>query len=129
GCTPTTLYYENHDHGIDLGSGVASANGVTVRNNVVYNCTRGWPIQIFGSALARVRILNNTFSTASPYRDGHITIYDMTMSDSLVANNIFYDPQTSAVSMGGALSFTAVTIERNLTLASSMTNAGPPAGM
>ncbi len=90
GCTPPNHYYKNHDHGI-YNDGTPDA---MVRNNIFYNINRGWAIQIYPRPVARMSIINNTFSTPNPYMDGHIVI-DSRLTDSHIGNNIFYKPRNA----------------------------------
>jgi hypothetical protein len=98
GCTNTNNNYKNHDHGIyhDLG------DDVTISNNIFYNFKRGWAIQAYPGARARMKILNNTFAFPNPYNVGHIIIYYTSATDSLIENNIFYQPKTAALHLEGA---------------------------
>jgi hypothetical protein len=111
GCTPTTTRYQNHDHGIY----VAEADDVTIRNNLIYDCARGWCVQRFntgGHNSVNLLILNNTFGFENPYRDGHIIIATST-TGMRVENNIFYDPRAAGISITGG-THTSGTIKNNL---------------
>src|SRR3989441_2432007 len=62
------------------------------RSNIFYNLVRGWAIQRYstaGDAVDNARIVNNTFAFPNPNRQGHIVVGG-TMSNSIIANNIFY---------------------------------------
>jgi hypothetical protein len=95
GCSPQNKYYQNHDHGIY----VADADHITVVNNVFYNFARGWAIHRYysGGGFARdLRIGNNTFVGANPYRAGQIILATPTESLS-IENNVFYAPNSAAL--------------------------------
>jgi hypothetical protein len=92
GCNPSSTNYQNHDHGLYINQ----ANDVTVRNNIFYNCKRGWCIQIYPGPSDRIKIDNNTFAFENPYRDGHI-IVGADGADNEIKNNIFYDPLNAAI--------------------------------
>jgi parallel beta helix pectate lyase-like protein len=110
GCNPGNDYWQNHDHGIYLSSGT----NTIIRNNVFYNITRGWAIQCYPGPISQANIVNNTFAFPNPHRDGHI-IVDATFTNAVIANNIFYQPQTAGVLFSGATT-TNVTVRYNLTM-------------
>lgn len=129
GCNPGGPNYQNHDHGIyvngnDDNPGLV-ANGTMVRNNIFYNINRGWPVHIFPGALERVNILNNTFATPNPYRDGHIVISSVDLSDSKIQNNIFHEPRSTAITIRGGSTLANVAITYNLTTTASITDDTP----
>jgi hypothetical protein len=116
GCQPTNTYWQNHDHGVYHGVG----DNVVIRNNVFYNLVHGWAIQRFDSAGTNVNgltIANNTFVGANPWRPGQI-IVATTTTDLLIANNVFYNPNTAGVwfDTGGLM---------NVTVSSNLTMGGP----
>jgi hypothetical protein len=117
GATYSTGYtgYQNHDHGIYHSGG----NDVTIRNNIFYNCLRGFAIQAYPTARARMKVLNNTFAFPNPYSRTHITFYNTSSTDSLIANNIFYKPGG-----GHALSFTTTGSYTGTTIANNLTHQG-----
>ena len=87
GCQPGNDYWMNHDHGVYNGQGT----NIIIRNNVFYNCTRGWAIQRYGSSVDQLYIVNNTFAFPNPNRDGQI-ILAATTTNLFIENNIFYLP-------------------------------------
>ena len=95
GCTTTTAYWQNHDHGVYVGQG----DNVLIRNNVFYNFTRGWAIQRYdggGTVVNGLAIVNNTFVGANPNKVGQIILATAT-TNLLIANNIFYQPNTAGI--------------------------------
>src|SRR5262245_38865087 len=103
GCQPSTQNWTNHDHGIYHSRG----DDVTIRNNIIYRTERGWAIQAFPNSRARMNILNNTFAFTNQNQGkyGAIIIFDrMTVSDSNISNNIFYQVNTAAIYVGGSSS-------------------------
>ncbi len=104
--------WQNHDHGIYL-----KGRNIIIRNNVFYNNARGWSIHMYGASAGQVSIINNTFAFPNPNRIGHIIIAEP-LSDSVIANNIFYQPLTAAIRWdpadGG--SATNVAVQNNMTL-------------
>ncbi len=98
GCSPSTSYYTNHDHGIYVDGNVtaAGANNPMIRNNVFWNNARGWSIQVYPGAIANLSILNNTFVNPNPYSDGHIIIGANT-SNGRITDNIFYKPTRAGI--------------------------------
>ena len=110
GCNPGNTYWQNHDHGIYLSSG----NNVIVRNNVFYNIARGWAIQCYPDLLSQIYIVNNTFAFPNPNEVGQIIIA-ATLTNGVIANNLFYQPLTAGVWFSGATT-SNVTVEYNLTM-------------
>ena len=115
GCQPSTPNWTNHDHGIYHSSG----DDVTIRNNIVYRTERGWAIQAYPNSRARMNILNNTFAFTNQNQGkyGAIIIYDgMTVSDSNISNNIFYQVNGAAIYVGGSSSpsFSNVLVSNNI---------------
>jgi len=92
GCNPSTPYYQGNDHGIY----VAGASNVMIRNNIFYNVTHGFNVQVYPDAVDNLSILNNTFVHGTPYYTGQIIITNAT-TNSRIENNIFYQPTTAAV--------------------------------
>lgn len=125
GCSPTTAYWQNHDHGIYLDHG----NNVMIRNNIFYNLVHGWAIQRYstsGVTSDQVYIVNNTFAFPNPNRTGHIVIGDP-LTNSVIANNIFYQPLDAGVWFDVGGTTTNVTVANNIT-SSGPVNYGSPAG-
>ena len=97
GCSlpPGSITWQNHDHGVYHGVG----DSLIIRNNIFYNNTHGWAYHRYSVAKASARgvyILNNTFAFPNPNRAGQIVIAGTT--DGLViANNIFYQPNTAGI--------------------------------
>jgi Right handed beta helix region len=110
GCNPGNTYWQNHDHGIYLSSGT----NIIVRNNVFYNISRGWAIQCYPDVLSQLYIVNNTFAFPNPHEDGHI-IVAATLTNAVIANNIFYQPLTAGIWFDGAAT-SNVAVEYNLTM-------------
>jgi hypothetical protein len=96
-----------------------------IRNNVFYNINRGWPVQIYPGKLNNIFVLNNTFATANPYNNGQITIYRINLSNSRIENNIFHQPNNSAITVGGSPTLSNVIIRNNITTAATMTDSTP----
>ena len=112
GCSPSNAYWQNHDHGIYHQSG----NNVTIRNNIFYNLVHGWAIQRYstaGDAVDNARIVDNTFAFPNPNRQGHIVVGG-TMSNSVIENNIFYQPLTAGIYFDSG-TMTNVTVANNIT--------------
>ena len=102
----------NHDHGIYL-----KGTNIIIRNNVFYHNVHGWSVHMYGASVNQVYIVNNTFAFPNPNRIGHIIISEP-ISNSVIANNIFYQPTTAGVRFSSADGGSAsnVTVENNLTL-------------
>jgi parallel beta helix pectate lyase-like protein len=109
GCNPGNTYWQNHDHGIYLSKGT----NIIVRNNVFYNITRGWAVQVYPGPLSQVYIANNTFAFPNPHKDGQIIVAS-TLTTGAIVNNIFYQPQTAGVLFSGATT-SGVTVAYNMT--------------
>ena len=93
GCAPTTRYYQNHDHGVYI----SGASDVTLKNNILYNNTHGWNVQIYGGSITNsLAIVNNTFAGPNTSRTGHIIIA-ASVANMIVQNNTFYQPTTAAI--------------------------------
>jgi hypothetical protein len=122
GCRPSNEYWKNHDHGVYHERG----DHVTIRNNVIYNIKQGWAIQVYPKSRAHMSILNNTFAFGNQNKGklGSIVMWapssgGMKMSDSTIANNIFYGVNTAAIRMGGdsdreSMRFANVRISNNI---------------
>jgi hypothetical protein len=79
------------DHGLYL-----RGTDFTVTNNVFYNITRGWSIQM-ADGLANILIANNTFAFPDDgARGGQIMMWN-TQSNVVIQNNVFYEPVGSAL--------------------------------
>lgn len=122
GCQPNNNYWQNHDHGIYHSGG----DHAIIRNNIIYNIKQGWAIQVWPKSRAHMNILNNTIAFGNQHKGklGAIVMWapstgGMIVSDSAIANNIFYGVNTTAIWMGGAsgedpLRFTNVRISNNM---------------
>jgi len=104
GCRPSNEYWKNHDHGIYHDGG----DHVTLRNNIIYNIKQGWAIQVWPKSRAHMNILNNTIAFGNQHEGklGAIVMWapstgGMKVSDSTIANNIFYGVNTAAIWLGG----------------------------
>ena len=86
----TGLPYPNHDHGLHL-----RGSNFIIINNVFYNLTKGWGIQLSTGA-TNFLIANNTFAFANPGRDGQIVLWDGN-TNITIQNNIFYNPRNYAI--------------------------------
>ena len=125
GCAPPNKYWQNHDHGIYHGVG----DSVVIRNNIFYNLTHGWAIQRYdggGTATTGLAILNNTFVGANPWRPGQIIVATPT-TDLLIANNVFYKPNTAGVWFD-SWRMANVTVSNNLTFGGTV-STGVPLGV
>jgi hypothetical protein len=120
GCSPSTPYYQNNDHGIYI----ASSEYIEVSNNVFYDINRGWPIHIYDGSSSKgssnLKIFNNTFAFANPYRDGHIYLARPSVFNTVIQNNIFYQPRNTAIIIKDSLLSDSnrlidVTISNNIT--------------
>jgi hypothetical protein len=105
GCRPSNDYWKNHDHGVYHDGG----DRVTIRNNIIYNIKQGWAIQVWPKSRAHMNILNNTVAFGNQHNGklGAVLMWapstgGMKVSDSTIANNIFYGVNTAAIWMGGA---------------------------
>jgi hypothetical protein len=122
GCRPSNDYWKNHDHGIYHDGG----DHVTIRNNIIYNIKQGWAIQVWPKSRAHMNILNNTIAFGSQHNGklGAIVMWapstsGMRVSDSTIANNIFYGVDTAAIWMGGGskegpMKFANVRVSNNI---------------
>ena len=67
----------------------------TVINNLFYNLTRGWGIQM-ANGLSNILVANNTFAFVNPAPGGQIMLWNA-QSQVTIRNNIFYNAQTAAI--------------------------------
>jgi Chitobiase/beta-hexosaminidase C-terminal domain/Bacterial Ig domain/Right handed beta helix region len=127
GCAPTTLNYQNHDHGIYIdgkNDGTApGANDILVANNLIYDVRRGWGIQIYPDPVAGLTVVNNAFAFSNPYRNGHI-IFAASTSDARVENNIFYAPRNVALNFYSG-SQVNLQVTNNLVFDAELLNIAP----
>lgn len=128
GCMPTTMYWQNHDHGIYVDGDVPGADRATIRNNVFYGFERGWAIQLYPGTLEGVRIEHNTFVGPNPYRDGHI-VADAAFTDLVVRNNLFFEPRASAISASDSPTFTSSIVTHNCISTDAVFNVPDPGGV
>lgn len=89
GCSTDKFH---HDHGIYS----AGSSNVTIRRNVIYNTTRGYPIHLYesgGGTHNNIYIFHNTLSGGSPTGapPGQIMLCN-TLRNVQIKNNIFHNP-------------------------------------
>src|SRR5262249_38612206 len=95
GCQPSTMYYQNHDHGIYWDS---QPTNVIIRNNLFQTIKHGWAIQLWNGTLTDFSILHNTFIDGNDYRDGsYIVLWSGTHNNYAIKNNIFGKPKTGII--------------------------------
>jgi hypothetical protein len=80
------------DHGI-----YSHGEGMTIINNVFYNMNRGWSIQLADGA-ANWLVANNTFAFGNANGEAGQIMFWGANTNIVVDNNIFYSPNTSALS-------------------------------
>jgi hypothetical protein len=121
GCQPNNNYWQNHDHGVYHSGG----DRVTIRNNIIYNIKQGWAVHAWPKSRNHMDILNNTIAFGNQHKGklGAIIMWapstgGMNVSDSIIANNIFYGVNTAAIWMGasgkGPARFANVRISNNI---------------
>jgi hypothetical protein len=125
GCT-NSLNYQNNDHGIYVDGAFASADNLTVKNNIFYRNERGWSIQVYPAVVNNLRIVNNTFMCANPYRAGHITLSGVT--NSAIENNISWEPTTGFILYTGS-GYSGLSVTNNLTYQGTSGAGAAPAGV
>jgi Putative Ig domain/Abnormal spindle-like microcephaly-assoc'd, ASPM-SPD-2-Hydin/Immunoglobulin domain/Immunoglobulin I-set domain/Protein of unknown function (DUF1565) len=128
GCT-NPLYYQANDHGIYVDAAFTSANNLTIKNNIFYRNERGWSIQVYPGSLNNLRILNNTFLCPNPYSVGHIVINVPALSNSVIANNISWQPTTSFLNYNNTSGYTNLSVTNNLTYQGTVGNVAAPSGV
>jgi hypothetical protein len=85
-------YNGARDHGIYVnGTNGSGANSTVIRNNLFYNNKKGYSVQLYPGALNGVYVDNNTFAFDAT-QSGAI-ILGANISNSRIANNIFYNPR------------------------------------
>jgi hypothetical protein len=99
------LDYENKDHAIYIDGG----STIVVQNNIFYNNGNGWSVQLSPAAITGIKVINNTFADANPYRDGHILIAT-SITNGDFDNNIFYQPSGMGILCGGTCLGSGVTL-------------------
>jgi hypothetical protein len=127
GCV-SPLYYQNNDHGIYVDGAFTSANNLTIKNNVFYRNERGWSIQVYPAAVNNLRILNNTFLCANPYRDGHITL-SAPLTNSAIENNISWQPTTGFLLYTTTSGYSGLSVANNLTYQGTVGVGSTPGGI
>jgi hypothetical protein len=123
-----TLHYQNNDHGIYVDAGFTSANNLTIKNNVFYRNERGWSIQVYPGAVNNLRVLNNTFLCANPYRNGHITL-SAPITNSAIENNISWEPTTGFLSYDNTSGYSNLSVASNLTYQGTVGAGAAPGGI
>jgi acid phosphatase len=127
GCTNPS-FYQNNDHGIYVDGGFTSANNLTIKNNIFYRNERGWSIQVYPAAVTNLRILNNTFLCANPYRNGHITL-SAPITNSSIENNISWEPTTGFLSYDNTSGYSNLSVANNLTYQGTVGAGSVPGGI
>ena len=127
GCGLTAHLF--NDHGLYL----AGVDSITIKNNIFYDILRGWSIHLYngGSSTgsSNVKILHNTFAFPSLYNSGgHIILASPSVTNSLIANNIFYQPSGNIAIAYYSTSLSNVEVQNNITY-QGMITASPPAGI
>ncbi len=122
-----TLHYQNNDHGIYVDGAFTSANNLTVKNNIFYRNERGWSIQIFPAAVNNLRVLNNTFLCANPYRNGHITL-GAAVTNSAIENNISWQPTVGFLDYSSS-GYSNLSVANNLTYQGTVGAEATPVGI
>jgi hypothetical protein len=122
-----TLHYQNNDHGIYVDAGFTSANNLTIKNNVFYRNERGWSIQIYPSAVSNLRVLNNTFLCANPYRSGHITL-GAAVTNSAIENNVSWQPTVGFLDYSSS-GYSNLSVASNLTYQGTVGAGAAPGGI
>jgi hypothetical protein len=128
GCT-NAMYYQANDHGIYVDAAFTSANNLTIKNNIFYRNERGWSIQVYPGSLSNLQILNNTFMCANPNSVGHIVLNVPALSNSVIANNISWQPTTSFLNYYNTSGYTNVSVTNNLTYQGTVGNVAAPSGV
>jgi len=86
GCSTATGTLD-FDHGLYIGN----CDDWVIKNNIFYNCYRGFGIQLYDSGSgtdSNISIINNTFVDGNPFHPaGHIILWT-NLSNILIANNI-----------------------------------------
>jgi hypothetical protein len=122
-----TLHYQNNDHGIYVDAGFTSANNLTIKNNVFYRNERGWSIQVYPAAVSNLRVLNNTFLCANPYRSGHITL-GAAVTNSAIENNISWQPTVGFLDYSSS-GYSNLSVANNLTYQGTVGAEATPGGI
>jgi hypothetical protein len=119
GCSPSQPYWQNNDHCIYIDSG----STINIINNLFYDHTHGWCIQLYPNALTGVNIRNNTFADPNPNRAGHVLMYSA-QTNCDISNNIFYSPLTCGITRGSGTfnTHSNVTIRNNICFGGTVTD-------
>lgn len=123
GCSPTTHYYQNLDHGVYIDA----IRNATISNNQFYKLTHGWAVHVYPGATSGLRLTGNTMNGANPWRDGHILIY-ASLTNSVIENNTMTYPRKEGVSYGSG-SMSNVVIRNNITYPVPVTTDRWPSGV
>jgi hypothetical protein len=110
-----------HDHGIY----VAGAANMTVRRNVIYDATRGYPIHVYGGTATNLNIYHNTFHGPGNTAHAHILL-SSTIKTANIKNNTSSDPKYAMIRLYN-LSASGVTVSHNLS--SKSTRYGSASGV
>jgi hypothetical protein len=114
----------NHTYDSDMGVYVVQVgspdSGTTaIRNNIFYNCTSGWCVAVYHNTWG-LQLVNNTFAGANPGGEiGQITLQYLSLGNSEIANNIFFQPLVTAIDNNNS-GFSGSAIQNNLTTAGLM---------
>jgi hypothetical protein len=86
-------------------------------------------VQVYPGSLSGIQILNNTFANGNPNKNYTSIVLDANISSSLIANNIFYNPEGGRTIEAAGFAGT-ITISNNITMGTAMTDRSSiPSGM
>lgn len=108
--------YRSLDHGIYVGTYGSGPSDIYITNNIFYNNTNGWHIQLYGSGGngKNIYIVNNTFDGANPSQPGQIEISDFKGSNIVVQNNVFTNYKDFPVQFNYNFSASGVKVNNNV---------------
>ena len=110
----------NHDHGMYIDGSLGAA-GTIVQNNLLYNNTVGYNIQLYPGTLNNILIVNNTIDATGSHNAGCM-VQGGNLTNSRIANNICTNPKGGVMIHNDCCGDTAsnVLIDHNITSAPGM---------
>lgn len=113
-----------HNDQVIYDDPAGGATGTIIRNNLFYNNTHGFQIQLFSGSMANIQIINNTMDATAPPSNGAIgcIVQGVALSNSRISGNICTHPNGGVMISTGCCGDSAsnVVVDHNVTDANAV---------